>query len=229
MAGLPFAPVRKPFASGAQVTNAVPSRSHAASTGSASRSARLSRFWTAATGTTAARARELSGVDVRDGREADLSLGTQLGKRSERVLERDGRVDDVEVEEVDPLEPEPAQARLARRPQALRPPVGGPAPRALPRETGFRRDHEPLRIRVQRLGDQRLAHLGPVGVCRVDQVHAQLDGPPEQPPRLVRLRRRAPDARACERHGAEPEAAHLQLAADENRVGHREILAGAGC
>ena len=82
---------------------------------------------------------------------------------------------------------------------------------------------------MQRLGDQRLAHLGPVGVGRVDQVHAQLDRPPEHPPRLVRLRRRAPDARSRERHGAEPEAPHLQLAADENRVGHGEILAASGC
>ena len=71
---------------------------------------------------------ELSGVDVRDGREADLPLGTQLGKRSERLLERHGRVDGVEVEEVDPLEPEAAQARLARRAQVLRPAVGAPAP-----------------------------------------------------------------------------------------------------
>ena len=74
---------------------------------------------------------ELRRVDVRDGREPDLPLGTQLGERSERVLERHGRVDGVEIEEVDPLEPEPAQARLARRAQVLRPPVGAPALRAL--------------------------------------------------------------------------------------------------
>ena len=82
---------------------------------------------------------------------------------------------------------------------------------------------------MQRLGDQRLAHLGPVGVGRVDQVDAQLDCPPEHAARLVRLRRRAPDARSRERHGAEPETPHLELAADENRVGHGEILAASGC
>jgi hypothetical protein len=71
---------------------------------------------------------------------------------------------------------------------------------------------------MERLGDQVLAHLRPVRVGRVDQVDAELDDPPEEALGLVRVVRRAPDARPRDPHGAESEALNLELAADREGV-----------
>ena len=89
--------------------------------------------------------------------------------------------------EVDPIHPQTPQAPLARRPQMLGSAVGRPSAGPRAREPTLRRDHEPARIGVKCLGDQALAHLGAVRVRRVDQVHPQLEGAPQDRPALVRV------------------------------------------
>ena len=91
----------------------------------------------------------------------------------------------VQLVEVDAIEAQTAQASLARLAQVLGPPVPRPGAGALAEEPALGGDHEALRVGVQRLGDQELAHLGAVGVGRVDQVHAQLDGAPQDAQRVL--------------------------------------------
>ena len=71
---------------------------------------------------------------------------------------------------------------------------------------------------MERLGDQVLAHLGPVGVRGVDQVDAQLDDAPEEALGLLRVVRRAPDALPGDPHGAETKAVDLEVTADGEGV-----------
>src|SRR5205823_3076885 len=58
-----------------------------------------------------------------EAKEADLSLSDELGQRSDRFLDRGVGVDAMLLIEVDRVDAEPAQARLARLPHILRPPA----------------------------------------------------------------------------------------------------------
>jgi hypothetical protein len=73
---------------------------------------------------------------------------------------------------------------------------------------------------VQRLRDQVLAHLGPVRVGGVDQVHAQLDHAAQDRLGVVRIVGRPPDAVAGDAHGAEAEPADFEIAADREGRSH---------
>ena len=114
--------------------------------------------------------------------------------------------------------------------QALGAAVARPLARAGAAQAALGRDHEVVRVRVQRLGDQVLADLGPVGVGGVDQVDAELDRRGAAPRlRLVGVVGRAPDAVAGDPHRAEAEPADLEVAADREGRGHAsEITHAAG-
>jgi hypothetical protein len=71
---------------------------------------------------------------------------------------------------------------------------------------------------VERLSDEHFGHLGPVRVRGVDQVDAELDDSPEETLCLLRVVGRAPDAGACDPHGAEPKAVDLEVPADGEGV-----------
>src|ERR687897_248603 len=166
------------------------------------------------------RARPLELVDrhVRDPDVPDFALVLQLLHRSNGVLQRHLRVGRMQLVDVDPLQPEPAQAALARLLQVLRAAVARPLPRPGAQETALRGDHQPVGIRVERLGDQVLTHLGPVRVGRVDQVDAELNDAPKDPFRLVRILGRAPDAPSRDPHSAEAETVDLEVPADREGV-----------
>ena len=111
---------------------------------------------------------------------ADLALLLQLGERAELVGERDLGVDAVQLDQVDPVDPEVAQRsstcclRYAGRPTA----VHSPGP--VPGEAGLGGDDQVVGVGVQRLGDDLLADDRAVGVGGVDEVDALLDGGAER-------------------------------------------------
>jgi sugar lactone lactonase YvrE len=119
------------------------------------------------------------------------------------------------------VEPEPAQAALARLPQVLGAPVGVPAVRAGPDQAALRRDYQVIRVGIKRLGDQELTDLGAVGVGRVDEVDAEFDDPPERGDGPVPVGRVTPDTRPGDPHGAEAHAVDGQVTADVQRPGRR--------
>ena len=146
--------------------------------------------------------------------------------RADRLLVGDVRVRRVQLVERDPLELQPPQAALAGRAQVLRPRVAAPLARAVAQETALGRDHEVVGVGVQRLRDQVLAHLGAVGVRGVDQVDVELDRSPEDAQRLVAVARLAPDALAGDPHGAEAEAPHRHVAAEDELAGWLRVVTG---
>ncbi|CRK56545.1 hypothetical protein [Alloactinosynnema sp. L-07] len=145
---------------------------------------------------------------------ADLALDLQLPKRAQLVGERDGRIDAMQLEQVEPVEPEPTQTLLDLIPQKLRTPTDHAVLwRVRWGHTDLGRDEEVIGIGVQRLGEKLLVGTPPVQVRGVDQGHAQLDGPPCHRDagfpahRLVR-----PQA-----HRPEPEPSHREFIPDTER------------
>ena len=151
-------------------------------------------------------------AEVRDADVADLALLLQAHELADRVFHRYRGIDRVQLVEIDPLELEAPQTRLARFTQMLRTAVRGPFVARRPREAALRRDHESLRIRVQRSRDQLFARAGSVSVGGVDEIDAKRHRALQHATRLRGIGRRAPDAIACHAHGAEAEPADACVA-----------------
>ena len=117
------------------------------------------------------RRRHLAQADV-----PDLALLLHLLQRAEDSFKRRARVDAMQLVKVDALQLEPPQAHLDALDQIARAAHVFRLRRPLPRDSALGGDHQARRIRVQRLGDQPLGNLRPVGVGGIDQVDAQLDG-----------------------------------------------------
>src|SRR3954454_8404782 len=93
-------------------------------------------------------------------------------------------------------------------------PVRIPLAGTRPEEPALRRDHEIVRVRMERLRDDLLADGRPVGVGGVDEVDAELERAPQDGLALVAVAGLAPDPVAREAHGAEAEAIDGQLTAE---------------
>jgi hypothetical protein len=65
---------------------------------------------------------------------------------------------------------------------------------------------------MERLGDQLLAHLGPIRVGGVDQIDSELDGASQHRDRLIVILRWPPDARPSDAHRAEAQPANAAVA-----------------
>src|SRR5439155_7983644 len=122
----------------------------------------------------------------------------------------------VELIEVDAVEPKPAQAALACPLQVVRPAVGPPLPGAWSAVAALGRDDEVRWVRPQRLGDQAFADVGTIGIGRVDEIDAQLNGAAQDDPRPAGCAWLAPDPAPSESHGAVAKAAHGQLTPDDD-------------
>src|SRR5919108_611415 len=94
-------------------------------------------------------------------------LRAQARELPGRLLDRHLAVDRVQLVEVDAIEAEAAEARLARRTQVLGPPVSDPVSTIVADEPALGGDHEVGRVWVQRFGDLELVDLRAVGVGRV--------------------------------------------------------------
>ena len=84
-----------------------------------------------------------------------LALGAQVGEDAELVLQREVRVDAVQLVEVDRLDAEAAQRHLSTLAQVGGVPAHGPLVRPLTGESGLGRDAHSA-VGVQRLADQVL-------------------------------------------------------------------------
>ncbi len=89
----------------------------------------------------------------------DLALALQRRERRDRVLEANVRVDAVQLIQIDPLEPQPAQAALQRVAQVRRAGVRAPVVGTGSRPATLRGDHDVGRIGRERLGDQLFAYV----------------------------------------------------------------------
>ena len=121
-------------------------------------------------------------------------------------------VDPVQLEQVDALDSEAEQAAFALPAQVLRATAWGPRAGTGPGEAGLGGDLQVARVRVERLTDELLGHIRAVGIGRVDQVDAQLDGATQDGNGAIVVTRRSPDAGTRKLHRPEAEAVHVEHA-----------------
>ena len=98
-----------------------------------------------------------------------LSLALEVHERAHLVLEWDQWIDTMQLQQVDPLHAESAQAHLGLLAQELRAAERVPLVRAGAYLTGFGGDDQVVGIRVERFADQLLADIGPVRIRSIDQ------------------------------------------------------------
>src|SRR4029077_9720447 len=72
----------------------------------------------------------------------------------------------------------------------------------------FGDDHEILGIRMERLLDELIGHMGPVVVAGVNVVHARLYRLSQNSNSSIHILRRSPHARASQLHGAVAYSVH---------------------
>src|SRR2546421_2157154 len=89
--------------------------------------------------------------------------------------------------------------------------IGDPTVGTGSRKPALRRHHQSYRIRIERLGDQRLADAWAVRVGGVDKGDAPVHHPSEQRDRLALIPRRAPDPRTGDAHRAKTKMSNWQL------------------
>jgi len=148
-------------------------------------------------------ASQLLCVDIANPDVANLPLGLELGQGADRFLEGNVWIGPVQLVQVDPLELQTPQARLAGLPQARGSTISSPLVRTLSGTASLGRDHESLRVRVQSVGDLALVDSGAVGIGRVDQGGAELGRAPKNVFGAVQIPRRALGSGPGEAHRSE--------------------------
>jgi len=149
---------------------------------------------------------------------SDLALVLQGQQLAHLVGQRELVIDAVQLEQVDGVDAEPAQAHLAFLTQVTRITQRDPDVGAGAQQSRLGRDHQPV-IRVQRLADDLLGYVGAVGIGGVDEVHPEFGGSPQDPDAFVAVGGRAPYPLTGQPHGAEPEPVDGEVAAEGERSG----------
>src|ERR1700674_2564620 len=116
------------------------------------------------------------------------------------MLHGDLGVDPMQLIEIDPVEAQPPQAPFARRLQMFWLSVFNPLVRTRPLEATFRRDDDALRIGIQSLGNDSLAHMGSVRIRSVNEIDPEFDCTSHDANGLTPIRGFAPDSLAGEPH-----------------------------
>ena len=152
---------------------------------------------------------------LREPQESDFAVAHEIGHRANGVLDGHGRIDPVQIVQVDGLDSETGEARVATRPHALRTRihVGRGAARGVGNQTELAGEDDPVPAVANRSTDQLFVRPFPVDVCRVDERHAQIEGPVNGSNRLLIVRGAVTlrHPHAPQAHGRHRQAAHSQL------------------
>ena len=160
---------------------------------------------------------ELLDVHLGQADVADLAFLLQRDEFADLVLGGELVVDAVQLEQVDGVHAETAQAHLALLPQIGREAEDRPRVGPGAQQTGLRRDDDTVGVRVQRLADQSLGHVRAVGIRGVDEVDAEFDGAAQDANAFFGVGGRAPYTLSGQAHGAESQAVDREIAADGER------------
>src|SRR6202035_1109932 len=95
---------------------------------------------------------------------------------------------------INPIQAQPAQAAFAGGYQVFWLTIFNPLVGTWPHKAALGSDHQPCRIRVQRLSYDFFAHAGPIGVRGVDEIDSQFDSAPQNPNGLSLICRLAPNS-----------------------------------
>src|SRR5262249_52597699 len=123
-------------------------------------------------------------------------------------------IDPVQLVKINAVQTQSAQTAFTGRSQVFRLSVFGPLIGSRTIETSFCCNHQVCRIRMQRLSDQFFTHLWTVGVCRVDEIDPEFNGPPQDPGGLCPIFGRTPNSRSSDPHCAVTQTSHWQIVCD---------------
>ena len=141
----------------------------------------------------------------------NLAFLLHLLDRAQRLLDRDLRVNAVQLPEIDALGLQQAQAHLYLLRQILRAPHREPLVRPLPRQSTLGSNNQAVLVGGKHLPNLALIDIGTVGVCGVDKIHAKFHGLLQNFLCPVGILWLAPHAFANQAHGTESEAIHFQV------------------
>lgn len=133
---------------------------------------------------------------------ADLALLLQFEQFADLVLGGELGVDAVQLEQVDGVDAEAAQAHLTLLAKILRITQHRPHVGARSQQSGLGRDDDSV-VGMQRLADQLLGDVGAIRVGGVDEVDPEFDGATQHPQAFIAVLRRTPDPLAGQPHCAE--------------------------
>src|SRR5205085_762992 len=109
---------------------------------------------------------------------ADLPLLDQIGHRADGLFDRDGAIDAMLVVEIDMLDPEPPERRIARGFDVLGAAVhADPFAVTIAHITEFRGEYYAIPFAFDRLADQLFVCVRPVDIRGIEERDAELDGP----------------------------------------------------
>ena len=145
----------------------------------------------------------------------DLALFLHLFQSAKAFFQRCSRIDPVQLVKIDAFQLQPSQAHLHTLYQIPGTPHILGLRRPLPRDSAFGGDHQSSGIRRQRLANQPLRNLWPVGVGGVDQRDAQFHGSQQYALGFGGVGWLAPCAIAHQPHGSIAEPMNVEIAANQ--------------
>ncbi len=109
--------------------------------------------------------------------QANLPFVSQLSQRLHGCFKRHDGIRNMQLINVDPLQTQSLEASLNCLAKVCRSCIVGPLVRAGTIPASFGGDYKTSRVRKQSFGNQFLAYLWAVGICRIDQIDIKLCGP----------------------------------------------------
>src|SRR6202022_73863 len=134
-----------------------------------------------------------------------------IPQSAELIFSRHLRIDSMQLIKIDLVQAQPAQAAFAGGSQVFWLSIFNPLVGTWPHIAALSGDHQPSRIRVQRLSYDFFTHTGTIGVRGVDEIDSQFDSAPQNPDGLSPIRRLAPDSISRDSHRAEPQARNPKI------------------
>src|ERR1700687_370968 len=116
---------------------------------------------------------------------------------------------------INPVQAQPPQAAFTGRSQVFGLSIFNPLVGTWPHIATLGGDHQPCRIRVQRLSYDLLTHAGTIGVRGVDEIDSQFDSAPQNPDCLSSVRMFAPNSTSRDSRRAEPQARSPKIVSDQ--------------
>src|SRR4029077_19775263 len=120
---------------------------------------------------------------------------------------------------INTVQAQPAQAAFAGGSQVFRLSVFNPLVGTWVVKAALSRDHQPFRIRVQRLSYDFFTHAGTIGVRGVDEIDSQFDSAPQNTDGLSPICRLAPNSISRDSHRAESQARNAKISSDQEFAG----------
>ena len=141
----------------------------------------------------------------------DTPVALEVDECADRILDRYPVIDRMLLVELDAFEPPPSQAVCTSAAQMIGSTISDPTVGTGSPKTTLCGDHQLCWVRMERLGDQRLADPGAIRVGGIDKGDALIHYTPEQRDRLALIAGGTPHPLSGDAHRTKPDMSDRQL------------------